>query len=85
MSTVSSRELKHYGSVTIAQDPENPVKREILAQSIVDISTSFNKLTRSGLNRRAIVVLIADDTKFSKGAIEAVLKSLDSLAQNYTR
>ena len=71
--------------VRVVQDPEIPIEREVLAQAVIDISSSFTKLTRSGLNRRAIVALIADDTKFGKGVIEDILRSLDGLAKNYTK
>lgn len=71
--------------VKIIQDPTAPVEREVLAQAIVNISKSFTKLTQSGLNRRAIIALISDDTRFTKGTINDVLTSLESLAKNYTR
>lgn len=71
-------------SVKIIQDPETPVEREVLAQAIVNISKSFERLLRSGVNRRAVVILIAYDTKLGIGQIENILGSLDRLAQNYT-
>lgn len=71
--------------VKVIQDDAVPVAKEILAQAIVNISNSFSRLTRSGLNRRAIVVLICSDTGYGKGTIEAVLASLDSLAAKYTK
>jgi hypothetical protein len=71
--------------VKIVQDETAPVEREVLAQDIVSISKSFDKLLRSGLNKRAIIVLIAYDTKLGIGQIENVLGSLESLAKNYTR
>lgn len=69
----------------VKQDPEKPVEPEILAEAIVRISASMKKLTASGLNRRAIVTLIADGTNYGKGTIEKVLDSLDTLAKKYTR
>lgn len=68
----------------IIQEESTPVEREVLAQAIVNISKSFDKLLRSGLNKRAVVILIAYDTKLGIGQIENVLGSLDRLAQNYT-
>jgi hypothetical protein len=69
----------------VVQDAEAPVEREVLAQAIVDISISCKKLLKSGLNRKAIVALVNDDTKLGKGLVETVLLSLENLAKNYTR
>lgn len=71
-------------NVSIVQDADMPVETKILAQAIVNISNNFSRLTRSGLNRRAITILIAYDTKLGIGQIENVLGSLDRLAENYT-
>ena len=68
----------------VKQQDENPIEHEVLAQSIVSISASFKKLLKSGLNRKAIVVLIAHDAKMGHGQIESVLRSLDRLAEEYT-
>lgn len=80
-----SAKIKNIGPVKIIQDANMPVEREVLAQAIVNISASFVKLAQSGLNRRGIIALLADDTKYGKGVIDDILKSLDSLAKNYTR
>jgi hypothetical protein len=62
------------------------VSDKVLAQAILDISTSMKKLSSSGLNRRAVIALINDDLQrsVSKGTIETVLRSLQTLAENYT-
>lgn len=70
--------------VTVKQDDLVPVEREVLAQAIVNISKSFDRLIKSGLNRRAIIILIASETKLGLGQIENVLCSLERLAHNYT-
>lgn len=64
---------------------EPPVTKEVLAQAIVNISKSFDRLLKSGLNKRAIIILIAHDTKLGIGQIENVLGSLERLAYNYAR
>lgn len=76
----------------VAQDPAAPVEKIVLAQAIVDISASIKKLTASGLNRKAIVILTHHNckasgrppTKVGQRDIEAVFKSLESLAKTYT-
>jgi len=78
-----------YGCVRAAHEAyrkgEKPVTKDILATSITQISDAVTKLYDSGLNRRAIVALINDDTKLGKGAIEAVLDSLHDLRKTYTK
>lgn len=85
MNGKTERQGRRSESIKVVQDISAPVEREVLAQSIVNISRSFEKLTASGLNRRAVTILIAYDTKLGIGQIENVLGSLDTLAQNYTR
>jgi hypothetical protein len=64
---------------------EQPITKEILATAIVEISDAVQKLYKSGLNRRAVVALVADDTKLGKGTIETVLDSLLDLRKTYTK
>lgn len=71
--------------VVVKQDEENPVPKEILADAIVRISEAVTALRRSGLNERAIIVLVSDKTKISKGVVEDVLDGLDSLRAAYCR
>lgn len=68
----------------IIQNPEKPIADGILAESIVAISSSMNKLLKSGLNRRAIVALIHDDCKWSKRTISEVIDSIANLENNFT-
>jgi|SRR5271156_1864824 len=64
---------------------EEPVTQEVLATAIVAISEAVEKLYKTGLNRKAVVALIADDTKLGKGTIETVLSSLLDLRKTYTK
>lgn len=72
---------------TFAQT-QKPVAPEpdpkVLANAIVEISSSFKRLLASGLNRNAIVVLLQSDTGLSKKQINYVLDSLLQLATRYT-
>lgn len=69
----------------VVQDIEAPVEKEVLATAIIQICNAVQKLYTSGLNRRAVVALIADDTKLGKGTIETVLSSLLDLRKTYTK
>ena len=62
-----------------------PESTEILADSIVRISESLEKLSKSGLNHKAIVILIQASTKLAKRDIEAVLDAQKRLAGWYCR
>ena len=47
-------------SLDVVNDPDKPVHRQILSEAIVRISAAMKMLIGSGLNRRAIVVLVHD-------------------------
>lgn len=74
-----------YNGVVYKKDPTQPITKEILATSIIQISDAVKKLYDSGLNRHAVVALIADDTKMGKRTIEIVLDSLLELRKTYTK
>ena len=71
--------------VKVKQVEEKPVERNVLAQSIVDISRAAVALSRGGLNRRAIVALIHDGTspRVGKGTIRIVLESIRDLERDF--
>lgn len=71
-------------NVLITQDPEAPIERTVLAGAIIGIEYAMKKLLKSGLNRRAIVVLVHDSCNVGKPDIRAVLESLETLAKDYT-
>lgn len=71
--------------VSTIQDEGTPVEKEALAQAIIDISNSFKKLLKSGLNRKAVVILVASDSQQPQYIVSGVLDSLESLAKTYTR
>jgi len=64
---------------------KNPLTKEVLATAIVQISDSVKRLYDSGLNRHAVVALVADDTRLGKKTIETVLDSLLDLRKTYTK
>lgn len=59
--------------------------QDALAKAIVAISTAAVKLAATGLNRKAVVVLLADSTGLAKRTITAVLDGLEDLKQAYCR
>lgn len=71
--------------IVLDQAEDEPVERHILATAIVKISEAAEALKKSGLNQRAIVVLLSDKTKIAKGLIEDVLDGLADLKRDYTR
>lgn len=72
--------------VTIVADPEEDL--EILAESIIQVSTAFKKFKTSRLTERAIILLIQDrigSTRINKGQIEAVLEAAGELKSAFIR
>lgn len=69
--------------INVIQDEEEEIPQEILAEAIVNISKAFKSLAKSGLNRRAIVALIHDNSRIAKRIIEMVLNNLEALKENY--
>jgi hypothetical protein len=70
--------------VTVEQsDP--PIDKKVLAQAVVDISKAFKDLQKSGLNRKAIIVLVAHKASVYMSQVEIVLNALDRLADDYTK
>ena len=72
-------------TVKVIQNPDAPVEPEILAEAIVRISTAIQALSKSGLNREAIIVLVKDRTGLPKKTIDLVLNSLEQLKRHYCR
>ena len=71
-------------NVTVKKsDPPETV--EILAEAVIRISSGFTRLKESGLNYKAIVILIQAETKISRRDIEAVLNALPRLSGWYCR
>lgn len=66
-------------------DPAEEVPAEVLAQAILDISEGMKKLNGSKLKRRAIVLLIHDQSKVSCSNINLVLDSLDTLKETWIK
>jgi hypothetical protein len=75
-------------NIKIVKDPENPESVELLAKSIIQVSAGFEKLLKSGLTMKALVVLLQagiGPDKISRGQIELVLESLPRLKAWYVK
>lgn len=70
--------------LTVEQDPEKPIEKKVLAQAIVDISSAMLKLFRSGLNRKAIIILTAQSSGHPQYVVGSVLDALESLKKDFT-
>jgi hypothetical protein len=74
------------GIVNIVQDPDHdtPIHKDVLAMAIIDLSDAMTRLSKSGLNRKAIITLLHDSTKQGKREIEYVLNAIEQLVEDYT-
>lgn len=70
--------------VRVEQDEKEPVETKVLAKAIVRMSDDLNKLLASGLNRKAIVILVAASSGQPQYRVEAVLNALADLKRDYT-
>jgi 2-phospho-L-lactate guanylyltransferase (CobY/MobA/RfbA family) len=64
--------------------PEPTVTKEMLSTSICKLSDAANELLNSGLNEKAILVLLSDYTKISKKTVKKVLDAMGQLRAEYT-
>jgi hypothetical protein len=70
-------------TVKVVQDEADPIPVSVLARAITDISAAGKRLAASGLNRKAVVILIAHDTNLGQGVVRAVLDSISDLQRTY--
>lgn len=69
--------------VVVKSDP--PETTEILADAIVRLSEAHEKLKSSGLNRKAIILLLNDATGVGKRDIATILDAMPRLRGWYCR
>lgn len=69
--------------LVVAQVPDAPVEKTVLAKAIVDISAAMTALSKSGLNRRGIVILAAQSSKQPQYVVQDVLNALEQLRKDY--
>lgn len=66
------------------ETPPDPIPDDVLAKAILKISEAMQRLTRSGLNRDAVLVLLHHETKLPYRDLGRVLGALGDLARRYT-
>lgn len=69
--------------ITVVNDPIEPVPDTLLAQSIVKMSDSLERLIKSGLNEHAILVLVSAETHISRRDVKLILDCLRDLRRLY--
>jgi len=67
----------------VKSDP--PETKQVLAEAVTRISEGFAALEKSGLNRKAIIILIQAETKLPLRDIRLVLDALPRLKGWYCR
>jgi hypothetical protein len=87
MSKLPLKKAEDWQQPVVKQSEENPVIREILAEAIVKIGKAAEQLQRSGINERAIIVLLHDylNAKVGKNDIKLVLHALPELQRMYCK
>jgi hypothetical protein len=66
------------------EQPKKEINPEALAAQLAAISDSMRRLLASGLNRKAVIILLHYTSKVPQRDIEYVLNSMDVLKQRYT-
>ncbi len=65
--------------IKIKKDEENPEPMELLAKSIIQVSDGFEKILDSGLNQKAIVVLLQHGIGTGNITQQQIILVLDNL------
>jgi len=69
----------------IKKNEENPETVEVIAKSIIDIAEAMQRIENTPLNRRALVVLIKDQTGLPQRDINLVLNSITDLKKDFIK
>lgn len=67
------------------QKSDPPESKVVLAEAIVNIGNAAKKLSESGLNEKAVIILLQAETKLSRRDIKLILDSLKQLQRWYCR
>ena len=71
--------------VIVKKDEENPEPTEVIAAAIIEISAAIKKMDAGRLKRRAILVLLRDQTGLPMSEIERVLNAIGDLEKDYVK
>ena len=75
-------------NIKIRKNEENPESAELLAQSVIQVAEGFEKVLKTPLTQRGLIVLLHDgigQTKITKSQIKLVLEALPRLKGWYIR
>lgn len=73
-------------TVTVSQAPDKPqMPTEVIAQDIAAIAEAMKKIDGGKLTRKALVILLAHETKLAQKNIKAVLDALHALGKLYLK
>jgi hypothetical protein len=68
--------------VVQAQNQE-PVAAEIIAQSIVKMADGFDRMNKSGLSLKAIMLLVSNSSGVCQRDVKQVLLAMSTLKRDY--
>lgn len=71
--------------VSVQQDSEKPIGKNILAKAIRDIAGDAKKLQASGINEDCIVILVAEKASVGRGTVREMLRAMARLEKNFCR
>ena len=75
-------------NIKIRKNEENPESAELLAQSVIQVAEGFEKVLKTPLTQRGLIVLLHDgigQAKITKSQIQLVLEALPRLKGWYIR
>ena len=75
-------------NIKIKKNEENPESAELLAQSVIQVAEGFEKILKTPLTQRGLIVLLHDgigQAKITKSQIKLVLEALPRLKGWYIK
>ena len=75
-------------NIKIKKNEENPESAELLAQSVIQVAEGFEKVLKTPLTQRGLIVLLHDgigQAKITKSQIKLVLEALPRLKGWYIK
>lgn len=69
--------------VAVKQTENQPIPAEIIAASIVRIASGIEKVNQSGLNQKALILLVSHASGVTQAQVRKVLNGLSSLQEQY--
>lgn len=80
----TDRLSKNEGTTTDRVPKNGEGSADTLPEAIRKISAGVQRLSRLGLNRKSVIVLLVHETKIGARTIEEILDGLADLAHKYT-